>query len=543
MKFSYIKKMGLAVFAVMVFVSTTAYKNDYFEIAKQVEIFTTIFKEINMNYVDETNPAKLMRSGLNQMLADLDPYTTYLGEQDVESARISQGGAYVGIGAIVKTLRNKLIVVDVFKELPADEKGMKAGDEIIQIDGNKVSELKGVAQQFLNGKKNSNVTLLVLSNGALKTVNVKRAGVEPKAVPIAKLLEDGVGYIALDRFSKTASREVENALKLLIIDEAKGLILDLRNNPGGLLQEAVKIVNLFVPKGQLVVSTKSSITAYNQEFITTKQPLSLEIPLVILINEKSASASEIVAGALQDLDRAVVVGKRSFGKGLVQRPKPIPYGGQLKVTISRYYTPSGRCIQALDYKNRGKDGLARKYQEGDFKAFLTQNGRTVFDGGGVTPDVVEKNKESSKFIEGLINSAVVFDFANDYYHNNSLQDLKGFKLSKKGFDDFKKRSVSSPVFLEDESLKYLDGFANVIKDEGLLGINEKLEELKGVVNESKYQLMDRFKNEIIAVLEKEIVKRYYYRKGMYEFYLLKDEDVVAAKQLLNDTKVYLNILK
>ena len=543
MKFSYIKKMGLAVFAVMVFVSTTAYKNDYFEIAKQVEIFTTIFKEINMNYVDETNPAKLMRAGLNQMLANLDPYTTYLGEQDVESARISQGGAYVGIGAIVKTLRNKLIVVDVFKGLPADEKGMKAGDEIIQIDGNKVSELKGVAQQFLNGKKNSNVTLLVLSNGALKTVNVKRAGVEPKAVPIAKLLEDGVGYIALDRFSKTASREVENALKLLIIDEAKGLILDLRNNPGGLLQEAVKIVNLFVPKGQLVVSTKSSITAYNQEFITTKQPLSLEIPLVILINEKSASASEIVAGALQDLDRAVVVGKRSFGKGLVQRPKPIPYGGQLKVTISRYYTPSGRCIQALDYKNRGKDGLARKYQEGDFKAFLTQNGRTVFDGGGVTPDVAEKNKESSKFIEGLINSAVVFDFANDYYHNNSLQDLKGFELSKKGFDDFKKRSVSSPVFLEDESLKYLDGFANVIKDEGLLGVDEKLEELKGVVNESKYQLMDRFKSEIVAVLEKEIVKRYYYRKGMYEFYLLKDDDVVAAKQLLNDAKVYLNILK
>ena len=543
MKFSYIKKMGLAVFAVMVFVSTTAYKNDYFEIAKQVEIFTTIFKEINMNYVDETNPAKLMRSGLNQMLADLDPYTTYLGEQDVESARISQGGAYVGIGAIVKTLRNKLIVVDVFKGLPADEKGMKAGDEIIQIDGNKVSELKGVAKQFLNGKKNSNVTLLVLSNGALKTVNVKRAGVEPKAVPIAKLLEDGVGYIALDRFSKTASREVENALKLLIIDEAKGLILDLRNNPGGLLQEAVKIVNLFVPKGQLVVSTKSSITAYNQEFITTKQPLSLEIPLVILINEKSASASEIVAGALQDLDRAVVVGKRSFGKGLVQRPKPIPYGGQLKVTISRYYTPSGRCIQALDYKNRGKDGLARKYQEGDFKAFLTQNGRTVFDGGGVTPDVAEKNKESSKFIEGLINSAVVFDFANDYYHNNSLQDLKGFELSKKGFDDFKKRSVNSPVFLEDESLKYLDGFANVIKDEGLLGVDEKLEELKGVVNESKYQLMDRFKSEIVAVLEKEIVKRYYYRKGMYEFYLLKDDVVVAAKQLLNDAKVYLNILK
>ena len=543
MRFSYIKKTGVVVLTVLIFISTTAYRNDYFEIAKQIEIFTTLFKEINMNYVDETNPAKLMQEGLRHMLEGLDPYTTYLSEQDVESARMNRGAAYVGIGATVKESDKKLIVVEVFEGLPADEKGIKAGDEIIKIDGNEVAELEGVAQEFLNGKKNTNVSLLILSNGSIKTVVVKRAGIEPKAVPTAKILADGVGYIALDRFSKTASREVENALKVLIIDEAKGVILDLRNNPGGLLQEAVKIVNLFVQKGQLVVSTKSNIAAYNQEFRTTKQPLSLEIPLVVLINEKSASASEIVAGALQDLDRAVVLGTRSFGKGLVQRPKPMPYGGQLKVTISRYYTPSGRCIQALDYKNRGEDGKASRYQEINYKAFQTQNGRTVFDGGGVSPDVLGVNKESSIFINRLIKSSVVFNYVNNYYHNNSLEDIKDFKLSKSDFNQFKKRSYGSQVFLKDETVTYLNGFSGIIKDAGLAGLDDKLKELNGVLNKSKVELMDHHKEEIIYVLEKEIVRRFYYRKGMYEYYLLKNEDVITAQSLLNNKEAYLSILK
>ena len=543
MKFSYIKKTGVVVLTVLIFISTTAYRNDYFEIAKQIEIFTTLFKEINMNYVDETNPAKLMQEGLRHMLEGLDPYTTYLSEQDVESARMNRGAAYVGIGATVKESDKKLIVVEVFEGLPADEKGIKAGDEIIKIDGNEVAELEGVAQEFLNGKKNTNVSLLILSNGSIKTVVVKREGIEPKAVPTAKILADGVGYIALDRFSKTASREVENALKVLIIDEAKGVILDLRNNPGGLLQEAVKIVNLFVQKGQLVVSTKSNIAAYNQEFRTTKQPLSLEIPLVILINEKSASASEIVAGALQDLDRAVVLGTRSFGKGLVQRPKPMPYGGQLKVTISRYYTPSGRCIQALDYRNRGEDGKASRYQEINYKAFQTQNGRTVFDGGGVSPDVLGEKKESSTFINRLIKSAVVFNYVNNYYHNNSLEDIKDFKLSKSDFNQFKKRSYGSQVFLKDETITYLNGFSSIIKDAGLAGLDDKLKELNGVLNKSKVELMDHHKEEIIYVLEKEIVRRFYYRKGMYEYYLLKNEDVITAQRLLNNIEAYLSILK
>ena len=263
----YRKKRGvlLGVLA-LIFISTTAYKNDYFEIAKQLDIFTTLFKEVNMNYVDETNPADLMQASVKQMLKELDPYTTYMNEQDVEKARIYQSGAYVGIGATINTSKNKLVVVEVYKGLPADKAGLKPGDEIIKIDGLDVSDLQESATQFLNGKKNTTVALTYLRNGKTVEVIVSRGDVKPKAVPVSKLLPDGIGYIALDRFSKTASKEVESALKLMLIDEAKGIILDLRNNPGGLLHEAVKIVNLFVPKGQLVVSTKSNVDKLQPNF-------------------------------------------------------------------------------------------------------------------------------------------------------------------------------------------------------------------------------------------------------------------------------------
>jgi len=542
MKLSYKKRGRLMGLIIVVFISTTAYNSDYFEIAKQVEIFSTLFKEINMNYVDETNPAELMQEGIKYMLKSLDPYTTYLTEQDVESARMNQSEAYVGIGATINLSESKLIVIEVFEGLPADEVGLKAGDEITYIDGNKVSDLGVATLQLLKGKRNSSVLLSLISNGETKEVRIKRAGITPKAVPIAKLMDDGIGYIALDRFTKTASKEVENALKLFMIDEAKGIILDLRNNPGGLLQEAVKIVNLFVPKGQLVVSTKSNIEGFNNSFITRKQPLNLDIPLIILINEKSASASEIVAGALQDLDRAVVIGERSFGKGLVQRPKSLPYGGQLKVTISRYYTPSGRCIQALDYKNRGEDGEAIKYQENDYKAFNTKNGRTVYDGGGVTPDVLLGKREKSKFIQKLIDSSLVFEFANNYYHNNNVKDLGDFKLGEKGFNNFKKISLVHPVFLEDKSIREINELYDHIKKEGLQGLEGILKELKKSVNESKTRLIELHKSEITTALEGEIIKRFFYRKGLYTYYLVKSKDVKAAQELLGNTKSYLSIL-
>jgi len=540
----YRKKRGVLLgILALIFISTTAYKNDYFEIAKQLDIFTTLFKEVNMNYVDETNPADLMQASVKQMLKELDPYTTYMNEQDVERARIYQSGAYVGIGATINTSKNKLVVVEVYKGLPADKAGLKSGDEIIKIDGLDVSDLQESATQFLNGKKNTTVALTYLRNEKTVEVIVSRGDVKPKAVPVSKLLPNGIGYIALDRFTKTASNEVESALKLMLIDEAKGIILDLRNNPGGLLHEAVKIVNLFVPKGQLVVSTKSNVESYNQTFETKKQPLSLEIPLVVLINQNSASASEIVAGALQDLDRAVVVGKRSFGKGLVQRPKPLPYGSQIKVTISRYYTPSGRCIQALDYRNRKKDGSAVRYEENQYTAFKTKNGRTVYDGGGINPDIVVGNENPNKFIEKLLKSALVFDYSNQYFHNNTVEDLEGFRLDKKDFERFKKMSTEKKYSTIGKTQEDINHLKTLLIEEGFGTMETSFERLEVSLLEEKLKLMETFKTEIITALEGEIIKRYFYREGMYAYFLSENAEVFKAQEIINDIPVYQNILK
>ena len=543
MKFD-LKKRGVFMGIIaLVFLATTAYKNDYFEIAKQLDIFTSLFKEVNMNYVDETNPADLMQESVKQMLNELDPYTTYMTEQDVERARINQSRAYVGIGATINSSKNKLVVVEVYKDLPADKVGLKAGDEIIKIEGLDVSDLEDGATQFLNGKKNTTVKLVYRRNGKTTEVSVARADVKPKAVPVYKLLPNGIGYIALDRFTKTASKEVENALKLMLIDEAKGVILDLRNNPGGLLQEAVKIVNLFVPKGQLVVSTKSKVEAYNQTFETQKQPLSLDIPLVILINQNSASASEIVAGALQDLDRAVVVGKRSYGKGLVQRPKPLPYGSQLKVTISRYYTPSGRCIQALDYRNRKKNGAAIRYEENQYTAFKTKNGRTVYDGGGINPDVIIGNEETNKFIETLLKSSLVFDFSNQYYHNNSVVDLESFQLNKKDFERFKNMSLDEKYGTIGETQENLNQLKREFKEDGFGAIESNFEDLEIALQTSKLKLIEDFEPKIRSVLEEEIIKRYFYREGMYAYFLATNKEVFKAQEIINDRDAYNNLLK
>ena len=540
----YHKKRGILLGIVaLIFISTTAYKNDYFEIAKQIDIFTSLFKEVNMNYVDETNPADLMQESVKQMLKELDPYTTYMNEQDIEKARIYQSGAYVGIGATINTSKNKLVVVEVYKDLPADKVGLKAGDEIIKIDGVEVRGLQESATQFLNGKKNTTVALTYLRNGKNTDVVVARADVKPKAVPVYKLLADGTGYIALDRFYKSAAKEVESAVKLMLIDEAKGIILDLRNNPGGLLHEAVKIVNLFVPKGQLVVSTKSNIETYNQTFETQKQPLSLDIPLVVLINHNSASASEIVAGALQDLDRAVIIGKRSFGKGLVQKPMPLPYGSQLKVTISRYYTPSGRCIQALDYRNKGEDGMAVRFGEKQYSTFKTKNGRTVYDGGGVNPDVIVGAKNPNKFIEALLNSPLIFDYSSQYYDNNSVENIEEFSLEKKDFEDFKKMSGEKKYNAISKIQEGIDQFKKTLDEEGFEAEEYNFEDLNRAAQASKLKLMDTFKEDIIAVLESEIIKRYFYREGMYTYFIGKNKEVFKAQEILNDSQAYQNIFK
>ena len=537
------KKVGLGLIGLFIGVTLTGFRYDFFEIAKQIEIYNSIFKEINMGYVDKTNPAQLMENGVKHMLTELDPYTVYSTEQDVQDAKIYRSGIYVGIGAKMRVIEKKLFVEEVFKGLSADKAGLKAGDEIIKINNLQLSESFEQAKLLLNGKNKSSVLITYKRDNKEKQVELIREEKKQKAVPLYQMLENNVGYIALDKFSRSASSEVESALKFLLIDEAEGLILDLRNNPGGLLQEAVKIVNLFVAKNQLVVSTRSNIEQYNNQFITQKQPVSEDIPLVVLINERSASASEIVAGALQDLDRAVIIGSRSFGKGLVQQPKPLPYGAQLKITISRYFTPSGRCIQALDYRQRTGNGEAQKRNESDYKAFKTKNGRTVYDGGGVRPDIEIVKRGEFDLINNLKKEHMFFLFATDYCRKNSLEKWDNFMLDESIFKSFKEFCLQKNFSLGTKTEKYLNRAYSYSLEEGLKNINSSLIEVKSSIRKEKILALEASKEKIINHLSEEIVKNIFYKEGLYQFSLVNNKGIQSAKSLLEDPKEYYSILK
>ncbi|MDA8531437.1 S41 family peptidase [Flavobacteriaceae bacterium] len=537
------KKVGFVLVGLFIGVTLSGFRNDFFEIAKQIEIYNSIFKEINMGYVDKTNPAQLMENGVKHMLAELDPYTVYSTEQDVQNARIYRSGVYVGIGAKMRVIEKKLFIEEPFKGLSSDKAGLKAGDEIIKINNLKLSESFEQAELLLNGKNKSSVLITYKRDNKEKQVELIREEKKQKAVPLYQMLENNVGYIALDKFSRSASSEVESALKFLLIDEAEGLILDLRNNPGGLLQEAVKIVNLFVAKNQLVVSTRSNIEQYNNQFITQKQPVSEDIPLVVLINERSASASEIVAGALQDLDRAVIIGSRSFGKGLVQQPKPLPYGAQLKITISRYFTPSGRCIQALDYRQRTGNGEAQKRNESDYKAFKTKNGRTVYDGGGVRPDIEIVKRGEFDLINNLKKEHIFFLFATDYCRKNSLEKWDNFMLDESIFKSFKEFCLQKNFSLGTKTEKYLNRAYSYSLEEGLKNINSSLIEVKSSIRKEKILALEASKEKIMNHLSEEIVKNMFYKEGFYQFSLVNNKGIQTAKSLLKDPKEYYSILE
>jgi len=537
------KKVGLGLIGLFIGVTLTGFRYEFFEIAKQIEIYNSIFKEINMGYVDKTNPAQLMENGVKHMLTELDPYTVYSTEQDVQDAKIYRSGVYVGIGAKMRVIEKKLFIDEPFKGLSADKAGLKAGDEIIKINNIQLSESFEQAKLLLNGKNKSSVFITYKRDNKEKQVELIREEKKQKAVPLYKMLENNVGYIALDKFSRSASSEVESALKFLLIDEAEGLILDLRNNPGGLLQEAVKIVNLFVAKNQLVVSTRSNIEQYNNQFITQKQPVSEDIPLVVLINERSASASEIVAGALQDLDRAVIIGSRSFGKGLVQQPKPLPYGAQLKITISRYFTPSGRCIQALDYRQRTENGEAQKINENDYKAFKTKNGRTVYDGGGVKPDIEIEKRDEFDLINNLKKEHMFFLFATDYCRKKSIEKWENLMLEESVFKSFKEFCLQKNFSLGTKTEKYLNRAFSYSLEEDLKNINSSLIEIKSSIRKEKKLALEASKEKIMNHLSEEIVKNIFYKEGLYQFSLVNNKGIQSAKSLLEDPKEYYSILK
>ncbi len=535
------KKILIPIVAVAFLIVGSGFKSDFFEIAKQIEIFTTLFKELNMNYVDETNPAELMDSAIKNMLDELDPYTRFLNEQDVEAYKINNAGEYSGIGALVRSYESKLVIVEPYKDYPADKAGLKAGDEIIKIGDIKVSDFDDNASELLKGSNNTSVNITFVRQGETKTATINREGVDVDAVPFYDMIDDKTGYIVLSKFNRKASSQTKAAMQDLKGKGAESLVLDLRGNPGGLLSEAINITNLFVPKGELIVTTKSKVKKFNQEYKTKNQPEDLDIPLVVLVNGRSASASEIVSGGLQDLDRAVIMGARSFGKGLVQRPLKLTYGTQLKVTISRYFTPSGRCIQSLDYWNRDHEGNA--VRNTNFKEFTTRNGRKVQDGGGVMPDVEITSLKSNTLMDALQQNNIVFDFATDFYYDHSFDTVDDFAFSENDFNAFKTFAQAQDFSFQTETEELLEQSINA--DDHLLGpdVQNKYKDLLLAVNKGKILALDTFKKEITKNLEDEIIKRYFYREGLYQYYLKHDDAILAATALLKDRKKYTSLLK
>jgi len=538
------KKILIPFLAITVFLTGTAFKNDFFEIAKQIEIFTTLFKEINMNYVDETNPGDLMDTAIKNMLNDLDPYTVFMNEQDIEAARINNTGDFTGIGASVKTLKDKLVIIEPYKDYPADLAGLKAGDEIIKVESSVVADFKENAGDLLRGAPGSSVNVTYIRQGKSYTATITRQEVEAKAVPLYQMVDEKTGYIALAKFTATASRETSGALRELKAEGAESLILDLRGNPGGLLREAIAIVNFFVPKDQLVVTTKSKVEKYNKTYVTQNNPIDTEIPIVVLIDGGSASASEIVSGSLQDLDRAIVIGTRSFGKGLVQRPKPLTYGTQLKVTISRYYTPSGRCIQALDYWNRDEKGNAVRVEQKNYNEFKTKNGRSVFDGGGVQPDIEIADSKVSTITKAIVAENYIFDYATKYYYGNTVTDLKLFQLNDADFNDFKSFLSEKQFAFETKTEKALNKALLVAAEEGLdETLSKSYNNVILQLNAYKNQAIDDNKSQLKALLENEIIKRYFYREGLHEYYLANNSEIKKASEILLNPSKYQSYLR
>ena len=538
------KRYIIPVVASGFFFVAASFKDDFFEISKQIEIFTTLFKTINQNYVDEVNPAELMDKAIKSMLADLDPYTNYFNEQDVVKFKINNTGEYTGIGAMITRKDDKLIIKEPYKGFPADKAGLKAGDAIIQIGDVMLSDFKDDASQLLKGAKNTKIDIKYIRQGKTLTCQLVLDEVEIKAVPYFSKIDDKTGYIVLTAFNRKTTQETKAALEKLKADGAERIILDLRGNPGGLLNEAVNVCNLFVPKGEVIVTTKSKNPKYNNIYKTTNEPIDLEIPLAIIVDGKSASASEIVSGALQDLDRAVIIGCRSFGKGLVQRPIDMTYGTQVKVTISRYYTPSGRCIQALDYWHKDKDGKAVRTDASKYNAFKTKKGRTVYDGGGIQPDIELADSKLSTIAEVLQKNDGIFNYVTYYYFKNPNLGDKIPTITEADYSDFK-------AFLKREKISFDTETELALKTTMEKAQKEKIDEtikvqydqLMAALQKSEEALLDKNQKEIKKLILEEIIKRYQYKEGLYLYYTKNNAEIAKANAILANPIEYKKIVQ
>lgn len=542
-KYRHITFFILTIIAVLSF----SFKDDLFLVSKNLDVFASLYKEIHLNYVEETNSTSLMETGIDAMLSSLDPYTEYIPETEIEDYKLKYVSTqYGGIGAATLFIDGKLFVNEVTEGNPANKNDVKPGDEIIKINNiTTAGKDKVEISQLLRGPKGSSLNLTILRDGLTINKVLIREEIKQPNVSYSGLLSNQIGYIKLDKFLENSGQEVKDALLTINKQQPKGIILDLRNNGGGILQEAVKIVNFFVKKDLMVVVQKGRNPEKTVNYKTLNEPILPNIPLIVLINSNSASASEIVAGALQDLDRAVIIGQRSYGKGLVQQAFNLPYNSLVKVTVAKYYTPSGRCIQALDYAHKDKSGIAEKFADSLMKPFATRNGRIVYDGNGVFPDIVIANEKLSPISISLLNKSLFFDYANLYRKNNKeIASAKLFQVSDKDYNDF----IAS---LSNKDYSYTIGAENILatlsaeieKDQKFSTVKTDIVLLKAKLSTIKKSDLSTHKSEIKRLLETQVVSRYFYEKGKVEQSFQYDKEILKADSLFKNQQIMVSILK
>jgi carboxyl-terminal processing protease len=541
-----ITKITLTTISAVLLSMSVAYVPDYFEISKQIDIFTTIFKEVNLYYVDETQPGELMDEAIESMLHSLDPYTNYIPEEMVEDYKIQTTGHYGGIGATIQLRDEQLIITNAYEGFAADKAGLKPGDIILKIDGKDVSgKSTDDVSKILKGAPGTRVEIKLKRAEKSITKTIERDDVQVKSVPYYGMLDGDIAYISLSSFTNKASSDIKKALKELKEEnELRGIVLDLRGNPGGLLTEAVNVTNIFIEKNKEVVKTKGKLEEWEKTYKTLNKPDDLETPVAVLINRGSASASEIVAGTLQDYDRAVIVGQRSFGKGLVQQTRKLSYGAQLKVTIAKYYTPSGRCIQAINYAERAEDGSVKKIPDSLRTRFETIAGRPVFDGGGIDPDVEIEEYQLSAVLRNLFRDMLIFDYATEFSRTHeSIEDPEEFRISDEEYEKFLAWLETHDFEYQTDTEKRLEQLFEAAEKEGYsTSLAEELTLIREEYNQEENTDFIDHGEEIRQLLAEEIVSRYFYDRGRIANSLKYDPEVSRAIEVLMDKSEYQGIL-
>jgi carboxyl-terminal processing protease len=550
MKIKITRKVKVIAIIIVLLISSfsfISYTDKEFKIAKNLDIFFTLFRELNLFYVDETDPEELIEAGIDGMLKSLDPYTTFIPESEMDNFNFMTTGQYGGIGALIRKAGDYSMITEPYVDFPAYKAGLRAGDTIISIDDISIKDKKiSDVSEMLKGTPNTSVKLMIKRYGQENTIEktLEREIITIKNIPYYGMVNDSTGYIRLSNFTNNAGKEAKEALNALKKQNAHGIVLDLRGNPGGLLIESVNVANLFINQGQEIVSTHGKVKQWDNVYKTTQPPIDTNIALVVLVNRGSASASEIVAGSLQDLDRAVIVGEKTFGKGLVQTTRPLSYNTQLKVTTAKYYIPSGRCIQAVDYAHRNEDGSVGYIPDSLINEFTTRNGRKVYDGGGITPDVKIEAETPGNITISLFTKNLIFDYATIFLANrDTIENIYKYEFTDDDYRKFLKFLGNKDIDYKTQSWKKLEELISTTKKEKYYAsAEEEFAALKLKLAHDKNKDLQTFKDEIIQLLMEEIASRYDYQEGRIKMSLRKDIQFEKAISILKNKKQYLSIL-